>query len=78
MGDFARNQQPLFLARTEGSTPSRFSLHVGDVSHTLIIGPTGARKSVLLALMGLQFSPLCWRADLVDPGGGARNGRRLA
>ncbi len=46
---------PLFVARTEGSTPFRFSLHVGDVGHTLVIGPTGAGKSVLLALMALQF-----------------------
>src|SRR6202044_2317509 len=46
---------PLFLAKTEGSTPFRFSLHVGDVGHTLVVGPTGAGKSVLLALMGLQF-----------------------
>src|SRR5205823_838430 len=46
---------PLFFARTEGSTPFRLSLHVGDVGHTLIVGPTGAGKSVLLALMALQF-----------------------
>ena len=46
---------PLFFARTEGSTPFRFCLHVGDVGHTLIVGPTGAGKSVLLALMALQF-----------------------
>src|SRR5271154_1325066 len=46
---------PLFFAQTEGSTPFRFSLHVGDVGHTLIVGPTGAGKSVLLALMALQF-----------------------
>jgi type IV secretion system protein VirB4 len=46
---------PLFFAKTEGSTPFRFSLHVGDVGHTLIVGPTGAGKSVLLALMALQF-----------------------
>jgi type IV secretion/conjugal transfer VirB4 family ATPase len=45
----------LFLARTEGATPFRFSLHVGDVGHTLVVGPTGAGKSVLLALMALQF-----------------------
>ena len=45
---------PLFLAKTEGSTPFRFSLHVGDVGHTLVVGPTGAGKSVLLALMALQ------------------------
>jgi type IV secretion system protein TrbE len=46
---------PLFFARTEGSTPFRFSLHVGDVGHALVVGPTGAGKSVLLALMALQF-----------------------
>jgi type IV secretion system protein TrbE len=46
---------PLFFARTEGATPFRFALHVGDVGHTLVIGPTGAGKSVLLALMALQF-----------------------
>lgn len=46
---------PLFFARTEGATPFRFSLHVGDVGHTLVIGPTGAGKSVLLAMITLQF-----------------------
>ncbi len=46
---------PLFFGKTEGATPFRFSLHVGDVGHTLIVGPTGAGKSVLLALMALQF-----------------------
>lgn len=46
---------PLLFGKTEGSTPFRFSLHVGDVGHTLIVGPTGAGKSVLLALMALQF-----------------------
>ena len=46
---------PLFFGRTEGSTPFRFSLHVGDVGHTLVVGPTGAGKSVLLAIMALQF-----------------------
>src|ERR1700680_3443516 len=49
------NAPALFVARTEGSTPFRFSLHVGDVGHTLVVGPTGAGKSVLLALMALQF-----------------------
>ena len=46
---------PLFFGKTEGSTPFRFSLHVGDVGHTLIAGPTGNGKSVLLALMAMQF-----------------------
>jgi len=49
------NAPPLFHARTLGSTPFRFSLHVGDVGHTLVVGPTGSGKSVLLAFMALQF-----------------------
>ena len=48
-------QPPLLYARTEGSTPFRFSLHVGDVGHMSIVGPTGSGKSVLLALMAMQF-----------------------
>ena len=46
---------PLLMAKTEGSTPFRLSLHAGDVGHTLVVGPTGAGKSVLLALLALQF-----------------------
>jgi type IV secretion system protein VirB4 len=46
---------PLFYAKTEGATPFRFALHVGDVGHLMLVGPTGAGKSVLLALMSLQF-----------------------
>ena len=40
---------PSLFGKTEGSTPFRFSLHVGDVGHTLVVGPTGAGKSC------------CWR-----------------
>ncbi len=46
---------PLFYAETSGSTPFRFCTHVGDVGHMLIVGPTGAGKSVLLSLIALQF-----------------------
>ncbi|MUZ65957.1 conjugal transfer protein TrbE [Agrobacterium vitis] len=46
---------PLLFGKTEGSTPFRLSIHVGDVGHTLIVGPTGSGKSVLLACMALQF-----------------------
>jgi type IV secretion system protein TrbE len=45
----------LLFAKTDGTTPFRLSLHVGDVGHTLVVGPTGAGKSVLLALIALQF-----------------------
>jgi type IV secretion/conjugal transfer VirB4 family ATPase len=67
------NAPPLFFGRTEGSTPFRFSLHVGDVGHTLVIGPTGAGKSVLLALMALQFRRYEGsRIFVFDFGGSAR------
>lgn len=46
---------PLLYAETSGTTPFRLSTHVGDVGHMLIVGPTGAGKSVLLALLALQF-----------------------
>ncbi|MFC3321022.1 conjugal transfer protein TrbE [Mesorhizobium newzealandense] len=46
---------PLLVAETSGSTPFRLSTHVEDVGHMLIVGPTGAGKSVLLALIALQF-----------------------
>ena len=49
------NGPPLLYAETSGSTPFRLSNHVGDVGHMLIVGPTGAGKSVLLALLALQF-----------------------
>lgn len=45
----------LMVAQTSGSTPFRLSTHVGDVGHMLVVGPTGAGKSVLLALIALQF-----------------------
>jgi type IV secretion system protein VirB4 len=45
----------LLHAATEGATPFRLHLHVGDVGHTLIFGPTGAGKSTLLGLIAAQF-----------------------
>ena len=46
---------PLLVAQTSGSTPFRLATHIGDVGHMLVVGPTGAGKSVLLALIALQF-----------------------
>jgi type IV secretion system protein VirB4 len=40
---------------TTGDTPFRLHLNVGDVGHTLIIGPTGAGKSTLLGLLAFQW-----------------------
>ncbi len=46
---------PLVVTRTDGSTPFRLVTHIGDVGHTLVVGPTGMGKSVLLATLALQF-----------------------
>jgi type IV secretion system protein VirB4 len=46
---------PLMHTVTNGATPFQLNLHVGDVGHTLIFGPTGAGKSTLLALVHAQF-----------------------
>lgn len=63
----------LFYAETSGSTPFRFSTHVGDVGHMLIVGPTGAGKSVLLALMALQFRRYSGaQVTIFDKGNSAR------
>jgi type IV secretion system protein TrbE len=46
---YPKNSPPLFYAATEGTTPFRFNVHVGDVGHSLVLGPTGAGKSVFLS-----------------------------
>ena len=46
---------PLIVTLTAGATPFRLVTHVGDVGHTLIVGPTGAGKSVLIATLIMQF-----------------------
>lgn len=54
-GDACLGGPPLAVARTAGSTPFRLVLHVGDVGHAMVVGPTGAGKSVLLSFLALQW-----------------------
>lgn len=49
------NSPALMSCITHGRTPFRLNLHVRDVGHTLIFGPTGAGKSTLLALLAAQL-----------------------
>lgn len=64
---------PLLTVRTNGMTPFRLVTHAGDVGHTLVVGPTGAGKSVLLALMALQFRRYAnAQVTIFDKGGSAR------
>jgi type IV secretion/conjugal transfer VirB4 family ATPase len=46
---------PLIVTRTDGATPFRLVTHIGDVGHTLVVGPTGMGKSVLLSVLAMQF-----------------------
>ena len=41
--------------QTVGSTPFFLNIHVGDVGHTIVVGPTGSGKSVLLNFLASQF-----------------------
>jgi type IV secretion system protein TrbE len=64
---------PLLTVRTNGTTPFRLVTHIGDVGHTLIVGPTGAGKSVLLSLIALQFRRYAQaQITIFDKGGSAR------
>ncbi|AYM61161.1 MULTISPECIES: conjugal transfer protein TrbE [Hyphomicrobiales] len=46
---------PPLMQVASGSTPFRLNLHVDDVGHTLVFGPTGSGKSTLLSLIAAQF-----------------------
>jgi type IV secretion/conjugal transfer VirB4 family ATPase len=52
--DAGKPVPPLFYGAASGGTPFRVVLHNGDVGHSLLVGPTGAGKSVALGLMALQ------------------------
>nr|AAP82052.1 putative mating pair formation protein [Stenotrophomonas maltophilia] len=52
---YPKGSPPLMMTATTGSTPFNLNLHVSDVGHTLIFGPTGGGKSTLLATIAAQF-----------------------
>ncbi len=53
--DAALRAPPLAVARTTGATPFRLVLHVGDVGHAMVVGPTGSGKSALLSFLAMQW-----------------------
>ncbi|MBR4607716.1 MAG: conjugal transfer protein TrbE [Lachnospiraceae bacterium] len=46
---------PLMYCVTTGYSPFRLNLHVRDLGHTMIFGPTGSGKSVSLGILVAQF-----------------------
>ena len=49
------NSPPLMQCVTQGATPFRLNLHVNDLGHTFIFGPTGSGKSTHLGMLAAQL-----------------------
>ncbi len=52
---FPAGSPALMWAETEGATPFRLNLHDDDVGHALVVGATGAGKSVLVNALVAQW-----------------------
>ncbi len=52
---YPENSPALMYCVTTGNSPFRLNLHVRDLGHTLMIGPTGAGKSTALAMIVAQL-----------------------
>lgn len=59
------------VLNTVSGTPYFFSFHVRDVGHTMIIGPTGAGKTVLLTFLCAQAQKFRGRLFFFDKDRGA-------
>ena len=49
------NEPALLYTQTVGNTPFRLNIHIKDVGHAFIVGPTGSGKSVHLTFLAAQF-----------------------
>lgn len=52
---YPHNSLALMHCVTQGATPFRLNLHVRDLGHTFMFGPTGAGKSTHLAMLAAQM-----------------------
>ena len=52
---FPAQSPPLLMTGGKGATPFRLHLHHGDVGHTLVVGATGAGKSVLVGSLMMSW-----------------------
>lgn len=59
---------PLMYCVTTGYSPFRFNLHVRDLGHTLIFGPTGSGKSTALGMIIAQFQRYVGNVFVFDKG----------
>ena len=52
---YPASSPPLMHCVTRGATPFRLNLHVRDLGHTFMFGPTGMGKSTHLAMLAFQL-----------------------
>jgi type IV secretion system protein VirB4 len=52
---YPKDSPALMVVNSNATTPFYFNLHVDDIGHTAIFGPTGSGKSTLLDLLAIQF-----------------------
>ena len=55
---YPANSPYLMNCVTKGYSPFRFNLHVRDIGHAIIFGPTGSGKSTKLGILAAQLLPL--------------------
>lgn len=67
------NSHALAQVETIGFTPFFLNLHIGDVGHSIVVGPTGSGKSVFLNFMETQIRSVPnARIYVFDKGGSSR------
>lgn len=52
---FPKYSPPLMIVGGQGATPFRLHIHHGDVGHCLVVGATGAGKSVLVGALMMSW-----------------------
>lgn len=65
---FPKGSPPLLIGRARTGEEFYFNLHNGDVGHTLMFGPTGGGKSVLLGLITAEWLKYRGRVIYFDKG----------
>lgn len=65
-------QEALLFCESGESTSFKLNNHVGDVGHTMILGPTGYGKSVLLLTLAYQCRKYDAQVIIFDKGGSSR------
>lgn len=65
-------KEALIFCQSQDNSSFKFNNHIGDVGHTLVLGMTGAGKSVLLNTIAYQSKKYGSRVVFFDKGGSSR------